>query len=140
MLPPVATEQKPHSSDERRFRMAFSDDLPNIFDLDDALEKVGGDREILEEILVVFSETFPDQLSELKNAIDNGDAPIVERAAHTLKGSVGTFSAKKALETAFRLETMGRDGELQEAEAVYSKLKQEVEELDAALRATLSES
>ena len=120
--------------------MTFSDDLPSIFDLDDALEKVGGDREILEEILEVFSESYPDQLSELKNAIGNGDASIVERAAHTLKGSVGTFSATKALETAFRLETMGHDGNLQEAAEVYSKLEQEVEELDAALRATLSES
>ena len=120
--------------------MAFSDDLPSIFDLDDALDKVGGDREILEEILVVFSETYPDQLSELKKAIENNDAPIVERAAHTLKGSVGAFSAKKALETAFRLETMGRDGNLQEAAVVYSKLEQEIEELEAALKATLSES
>ena len=120
--------------------MALTDDISNIFDLDDALDKVGGDREILEEILIVFSETYPDQLNELKNAIDSGDAPIVERAAHTLKGSVATFSAKKAFETAFRLETMGRDGELQEAAAVYSTLEQEVEELDAALRATLSES
>ena len=120
--------------------MVFSDDLPSIFDLDDALEKVGGDREILEEILVVFSESYPDQLSELKNAIDNGDTQIVERAAHTLKGSVGTFSAKKALKTAFRLETMGREGNLQEATAVYSKLEQEIEELEAALKATLSES
>ena len=120
--------------------MVFSDDLPSIFDLDDALEKVGGDREILEEILIVFSESYPEQLSELKNAINNGDAPIVERAAHTLKGSVGTFSAKKSLETAFRLETMGREGNLQEAAAVYSKLEQEIEELEAALKATLSES
>ncbi len=120
--------------------MVFSDDLPNIFDLDDALEKVGGDKEILEEILVVFSESYPDQLSELKKAIENGDAPIVERAAHTIKGSVGTFSSKKAFETAFRLETMGRDGNLEDAVAVYSKLEQEVEELEAALKATLSES
>jgi two-component system sensor histidine kinase/response regulator len=120
--------------------MVFSDDLPGIFDLGDALEKVGGDKEILEEILVVFSESYPDQLSELKKAIDNADAPIVERAAHTIKGSVGIFSAKKALETAFLLETMGRDGNLKDAAAVYSKLEQEVEELEAALRATLSES
>jgi len=120
--------------------MAFSNDLPGIFDLDDALERVGGDREILEEILEVFSESYPDQLSELKKAIDDGDASIVERAAHTLKGSVGTFSAKKALETALRLEIMGREGQLQEAAAEHSKLKQEVEELDAALKATLLES
>jgi HPt (histidine-containing phosphotransfer) domain-containing protein len=120
--------------------MMFSDDILSIFDLDDALEKVGGDKEILQEILEVFSETYPDQLKELKNAIDNGDAPIVERAAHTLKGSVGTFSAKKSLETAFLLETMGHDGNLQEAAEIYSRLAQEVEELDAALKATLSES
>ncbi|MBN1832461.1 MAG: Hpt domain-containing protein [Deltaproteobacteria bacterium] len=120
--------------------MVVFDDLSRIFDLDDALEKVGGDREILEEILVVFSESYPDQLSELKKAIDKGDAPIVERAAHTIKGSVGIFSSKKALETAFRLETMGHDENLEDAAAIYSKLEQEVEELEAALRATLSES
>jgi HPt (histidine-containing phosphotransfer) domain-containing protein len=120
--------------------MTFSDDLPSIFDLDDALEKVGGDKEILEEILIVFSESYPDQLNELKNAIDSGDTPTVERAAHTLKGSVGVFSAKKALETAFRLETMGHEGNLEEATAACIKLEQEIEELEAALRATLSES
>jgi HPt (histidine-containing phosphotransfer) domain-containing protein len=120
--------------------MAFSDNILSIFDLDDALEKVGGDKEILEEILEVFSESYPDQLAELKKAIDDGDASSVERNAHTLKGSVGAFSAKKAFETAFRLENMGREGQLLEASAEYSKLKQEVEELDAALKGTLSES
>ena len=120
--------------------MAFSDDRLSIFDLDDALEKMGGDKEILADILEVFSETYPDQLSELKKAIEEGDATIVERAAHTLKGSVGAFSAKKALDTAFRLEKMGHEGNLEEATAEYSKLEQEVEELHTALRETLSES
>lgn len=120
--------------------MVVSDDKLNIFDLDDALERLGGDREILEDIFEVFSETYPDQLSELKKAIDDGDAPTVERAAHTLKGSVGVFSAIKSYETAFRLEIMGREGQLEETEAEYSTLEQEVKELDEALTKTLSES
>ena len=120
--------------------MAFSDDRLSIFDLDDALEKMGGDKEILADILEVFSETYADQLNELKKAIEDGDTTIVERAAHTLKGSVGAFSAKKAFETAFRLENMGHDGNLEEAAAEYSKLEQEVEELHRALKETLSES
>jgi HPt (histidine-containing phosphotransfer) domain-containing protein len=120
--------------------MEYSDDRLSIFDLDDALEKMGGDKEILADILEVFSETYADQLNALKKAIEDSNATMVERAAHTLKGSVGAFSAKKALDTALRLENMGHDGNLEEAATEFSKLEQEVEELHIALKQALSES
>ena len=114
--------------------MAFPNEKPSAFDLEDALEKVGGDMEIFREIIEVFLESYPDQLREIRRAIDDRDPGLVERTSHTLKGSVGTFAAKKAYETALRLEIIGREGRLEEAPREYSKLEQELNELDAALK------
>ena len=119
--------------------MAFPNEKPRAFDLEDALEKVGGDMEIFREIIEVFLESYPDQLREIRKAIDDSDAGVLERASHTLKGSVGTFAAKKAHETALRLEAIGREGKLEGAPGEYSKLEQELKELEAALKEILSE-
>jgi len=77
-----------------------------------ALSRVGGDAELLNEIAVLFLEDYPKQLDELRTAGARGDAKVVERTAHSLKGSVSNFGASAAVEAARVLETMGRGQEL----------------------------
>jgi len=66
-------------------------------------------------------------------------ASALERAAHAMKGSVGTFSARAAMEAARELEERGRSGDLAGAEAALVKLEEEIERLMPALRAMGSE-
>jgi hypothetical protein len=50
---------------------------------------------------------------------------------------VGIFAAQAAMEAAQRLEDLGRQGDLTQAEAAYSHLASEITRLEKALREAL---
>jgi HPt (histidine-containing phosphotransfer) domain-containing protein len=54
-------------------------------------------------------------------------------AAHRVKGETGTLGAKAAFESALRLETMGRTGELIHADEAYAELEQALARLQPVL-------
>jgi two-component system sensor histidine kinase/response regulator len=81
-----------------------------------ALSRVGGDNELLHEIAVLFLDDYPKLLDELKTARSRNDAKVIERTAHSLKGSVSNFGASAAVEAAFALENMGRTQQLADVE------------------------
>lgn len=94
-----------------------------LFDKSVALSRVGGDAELLKEIAVLFLDDYPKSLSELREAIQSGDAKRVERTAHGLKGSVSNFGALPAVDAALQLENMGRTEKLVEVEQVLRSLE-----------------
>jgi len=102
-----------------------------------ALSRVGGDMELLKEIAVLFLDTYPEVLKEIRSATERGDAQMLEQSAHGLKGSVANFGAAAAVEAALVLENMGRNRQLKEAtqglrnlELALSALRPELEALD----------
>ena len=99
-----------------------------------ALERVGGDEALLREIAQLFLDEYPELMQSLKKAVTDGQAEEVYRAAHTLKGSLGTLAAETAFQCALRLETMGRQRDLAEAAAGLSSLAESLAKLDAELR------
>jgi two-component system, sensor histidine kinase and response regulator len=94
---------------------------------------VEGDTKLLHEILDLFFDEIPGLMSEIKEPIARGDARALERAAHTLKGCVGTFGAKRAYDLALALETMGREKDLVTANEIYAKLEAKIAGLTGAL-------
>ncbi len=78
-------------------------------DLELALTRVGGDRELLQELISLFLEESPKMLSELQEATAAGDAEMVENTAHGLKGSAANFAAGPTVDAAYRLELLGRE-------------------------------
>src|SRR5262249_1113785 len=72
-----------------------------------ALARVGDDRALLKELIGLFLAECPRWLAAIREAIRQGDAAELRRAAHSIKGTVGTFGAPAAFEAAQRLETMG---------------------------------
>ncbi len=74
-------------------------------------------------------------MSDVCEALSRRDAPALERAAHTLKGSVATFAAKAAQAAALRLEEIGRSGDLAAADAACKSLEAAIDDLTRALRA-----
>jgi len=91
--------------------------------------------DFLEEIAALFAEDCPKLLADIRSAIDAGNSGKVERAAHTLKGSVSNFGAEPAREAALRLEMLGRSGDLRPAVEAYAVLEREIERSTAALLA-----
>src|SRR6266481_5501371 len=80
-----------------------------------ALTRVGGDAELLCEVIGLFLDDYPHSLEKIREAVNAGDPSAVEQHAHSLKGSVSIFGAKDALEAAFSLEKQGHSGDLTDA-------------------------
>jgi len=74
-------------------------------------------------------------METIQSAIHQQDAVRLRQAAHTLKGEVSNFGARAAVEAALRLEMMGRDEELTDADAAYTDLERALEYLLPALMA-----
>jgi len=97
------------------------------------LERLEGDAELLAEMVGALLEDCPRLVASIREAVARGDARLLERAAHTLKGSVGNFGASAAAAAALRLEQMGRQGELAQAGEACTALDREIERLKPIL-------
>jgi len=102
-----------------------------------ALEKLAGDEELLVEIIDLYLEDSPRVLEGLRAAAAAGDAEGVWKAAHRLKGSVGSLSAIPAFEAARDLEAGGRAGDIDSE--LLARMETELERLAQALDALRAE-
>jgi two-component system, sensor histidine kinase and response regulator len=98
-------------------------------DITAALERLEGDRDLLEELAQLFKEECPRALEEIRGAIAAGDAPLLTRLAHTLKGSSGSLSAVPLSQAAAQLEKVAQAGDLADAESLFEKVEKEAGDL-----------
>lgn len=113
--------------------------MTTLLDWERALENTDGSEDLLIELAEMFIEECPELMSQLRAAIDAGQASELQRAAHTLKGSVRIFATAPAVEAARRLEEMGSAGDLSDAEDGWSTLRLEIDRLTAALADKISQ-
>ncbi|MEJ2649939.1 MAG: Hpt domain-containing protein [Sedimentisphaerales bacterium] len=73
-------------------------------------------------------------MKRIRDAISNEDASELQRAAHTLKGSIRIFGAERAAAAALQLETIGHDKNLADAEEAWQILVKEIERLKPLLK------
>jgi two-component system sensor histidine kinase/response regulator len=106
-----------------------------VFDHAAALERFGGDQALMREILDLFLEETPMLLGQIRAALAAGDTEVLERSAHSLKGSVGTFGAKPAARAAQELENRAKAHDFAAAPAALEALENEVAGLTRALSA-----
>ncbi len=105
----------------------------DAFDLAGALDRLGGDQELLRELVQFFLEDSPGLLDRLRDGLGAGHAQSVERAAHSLKGLAANFGATRAIDLAASIERLGRDGDLGGASQRFPELQTEIELLQQAL-------
>jgi two-component system, sensor histidine kinase and response regulator len=123
----IKVEENLPIGEVRRLRM----DTPLIGSLDRevALARMGGDPELLKEIANLFLDNYQEWLGELRLATARGDAKMVERTAHGLKGSVANFGARNAVEASLNLENLGRNRDLAGATESLAALEAALETL-----------
>jgi HPt (histidine-containing phosphotransfer) domain-containing protein len=71
----------------------------------------------------------------LRQALEQGDAAELRRAAHTIKSSSNDFGATTLAELCQELETMGKAGTLDGAAELVAQVEHEYEQVRAALEA-----
>jgi PAS domain S-box-containing protein len=101
------------------------------------LSSLGGDRELLTELLQLFRTDYPRTLERLRAALAAGDSQEVRFAAHALKGSVANFYAQSAVAAALRLERMGRNNKLENWQEALAALERELADVVAGLERML---
>jgi two-component system, sensor histidine kinase and response regulator len=104
------------------------------FSREAALIKMGGDEELLKEVVLAFLDACDETVGAVEAAVQAQDARALRRAAHTLKGSVATFSTGAVYETAFELERCGRDECIDTAPQTFQKLRGELGQMLPELR------
>jgi HPt (histidine-containing phosphotransfer) domain-containing protein len=107
--------------------------MTRLVDWRKALEHADGSEELLLELAQVFVETCPDMLADIRQAIDEGSADDLNRAAHNLKGAARIFAAGPVVELALQLEETGASGSLAGAAEHYADLERCAGDLRAVL-------
>jgi two-component system, sensor histidine kinase and response regulator len=97
------------------------------------LARFDGDVELVRELAGMFLDECPKYLSDIREAINSGNAKGLEHSAHTLKGSVGNFSTKDAHASALQLEILGRLGSIDGAAEILQKLEEQLERFNRIL-------
>lgn len=134
---------KPTSKNEREEHMSVNlsaaklvDSNPrraNVFNHGEMLMRLGDDLELVTELIELFLEESPKLLVDVQLAVQRRDAKAIERTAHRLKGSAGNFGRNATVETALRLEVLGRTGNLSEIDALCQSLSDELQQLQEEL-------
>ncbi|MCC6540213.1 MAG: Hpt domain-containing protein [Bryobacterales bacterium] len=106
-----------------------------VFNREVALERVGGDEELLSEIVGIYLGEYPSVLEEIQTAVRAGDANGLYRSAHSLKGSLGALGAEAAQRRALDLEMSGRQSQLSHAPEMLADLERLLDELHRELSA-----
>jgi CheY-like chemotaxis protein len=133
---PSPPAPSPAESDEQ----TPATDLGNLSDIIDwpaARKRLCGREQPLARLFLQECTTL---MAEIQAAIAAGQAARLRLAAHTLKGSADLFAATSVVEAARVLECMGRNGQLENAEAVWQDLDQQVQRMLPALRTILEPS
>jgi CheY-like chemotaxis protein len=107
----------------------------SLLDENELLERVDGDRELLLDLVELFYSDLPQRLREADAAVASGDAPEVERIAHSLAGAIGNLAAHRALAAARRLEARAAARDQAALAPSLGELRLELGLLKPALRA-----
>jgi signal transduction histidine kinase/DNA-binding response OmpR family regulator len=111
-----------------------------VFDRDRALAMIDGDTELFGELVELFMPESIELLDQVRNAIAQRNAKALERAAHSIKGSVAAFCGEPARVVAQTLEDIGQRGDFDQAGAVADELQTEIRRLTNALAKYRKES
>src|SRR5246500_4318157 len=120
------TRNMGQSSEQNSFRA--------IGQLELLLDSVMGDRALLTEMAELWLADSEKKESQIRNGLASGDAIMVQRAAHALKGSVGTFQASAAQDAANQLEMSAKDADPVGARQAFERLLTQIDLVRQDLR------
>jgi HPt (histidine-containing phosphotransfer) domain-containing protein len=105
-----------------------------VFDFAEATRRIPGGPDAVKEMAQLLLEECPRLMQQIRDGLANQDAAVVGRGAHTLKSAADVFGAKAVVATAFRIEKMGREENLQDVGKEMVELEEEVARLHTALK------
>ena len=87
----------------------------------------------LQAFAELVNQEIPDQMAEVRSALGVRDSKLLQRSAHSLKGSVNYFGVEELIQAALALELSGREGSFENTAEQLATLEREVTRFLAAL-------
>ncbi len=103
------------------------------FDHAGALARAGGNEKVLREAIKLFRKHADGYMTKVKDALVANDAKKLERAAHTLRGTLAFYGAPQAVAIVLELENAGRAQNLTGCAEKFPALQAQVNHLLEAL-------
>jgi HPt (histidine-containing phosphotransfer) domain-containing protein len=94
-----------------------------------------GDDAFLLELVDTFLEDAPGLMADMRRAVEEGDAALLRRSAHSLKSNSAEFGATDLRNMCRELEDLGEAGTLDGTPAKIAQIEVEYERVRAALEA-----
>lgn len=107
---------------------------PLVYNLSAALDRVGGDRQLLRELVEICLANIPVWLGDVRSALASRDAQLLRRSAHSIKGAVGSVGGDEAAAAAARLEERGRAALFEGSGPDLAAVEQSLARLESVLR------
>lgn len=98
-------------------------------DREAALERLGGDAELLDELLPLMLEQSLELIGTMRHALADGDAKSLVVAAHTIRGSAANLEAADLAAAAERVERLARGDDLAEGATACAAVESELQRL-----------
>ncbi len=92
------------------------------FDKSMALQRLGGDESLYQELVVMFHRDTPSLLAEIQSAMEIRDAETLRRLAHSLKGSAAYVGAQEMSAAAYQLERLAAAASWSDIPAAWQEL------------------
>lgn len=109
-----------------------------LIDEKKVLDGLGGDRDLMAEVLRLFIDDSARLFREMHTAVARRNAEAIRQVAHALKGSIANLSSGSARELAAELEQLGKRGELEGAAELVERLEHELTLLQQAAEQLLN--
>ncbi len=108
-----------------------SSQAPVGFDYRQAVQNA--DRMVVRIIADSFRSNWPLQVRDMRQAMAENDAKLLQRSAHSLRGLLGNFGADPAEALSRKIEVIGAKGVTTEAAPLLQQLELDLQRLDEAL-------
>lgn len=93
------------------------------------LDMAINDVEFLTELIDLFVALAPEQMQDIRQAIDSNDAGLLAEVAHAYKGTVGNYTQTGPYPLLQSLENDGKSADLQASQSKFQTLEQEINDL-----------
>ena len=99
----------------------------------EALRRVEGDLEILDELIQTFQQDLNERIEEIDAAVQHRDHDETRRTSHSLRGALAVFGAERGMALSKELEICGLEARADDAAHAWSVLREEIVRVTAFL-------
>jgi HPt (histidine-containing phosphotransfer) domain-containing protein len=108
-----------------------------VADFAGVLKRIGGDRELLGEVLHIFLDIAPEMMREMEEAVTSRNQERILTLAHDLRGAAANVGAAELARQANLLEMSARQGFFDHVGEHHELLRQELQKVCQSIKAYL---